>query len=75
MDTEGYYFLDRDPKYACIVLDFLRNGGRLPANMPHPDDPEYARIREEFDRLLHAGGRRLRDATEGYCGGLWRRQV
>ena len=52
IDSEGYYFLDRDPTYVHYVLEFLRNGGRLPANMPHPSDPEYARIREEFDYFL-----------------------
>ena len=54
IDSEGYYFLDRDPTYVHYVLEFLRNGGRLPANMPPPSDPEYARIREEFDYFLLA---------------------
>ena len=41
-------FLNRDPQYFGYVLDYLRNGGSLPANLPL-EEAELARVREEFD--------------------------
>ena len=51
-DSQSRYFINRDPEYFLYVLDYYRNGVVLPANMPHPSDPKYARIRQEFDYFL-----------------------
>ena len=51
-DSQGDYFLDRDPEYFRHVLGFLRNGGVLPADLPERHTPEYARLRQEFDYFL-----------------------
>ena len=49
-DAEGRVFLDRNPDAFAYVLDFLRNGGKPPADLP-ADPRQRARIEQEFDFL------------------------
>jgi hypothetical protein len=50
-DTVGRVYIDRDPKPFSYVLDYLRNGGVLPANIP-VDEQERARVQQEFNYFL-----------------------
>ena len=53
-DNEGRFLIDRNPRYFAYVLDYLRNGGVLPGNLPseEEEEEEYIRVREEFDYFL-----------------------
>ena len=44
-------FINRNPRYFEYVLDYLRNGGQLPPNLPASIE-ELDRIREEFEYFL-----------------------
>ena len=46
-DGAGRVVINRDPKYFGYVLDFLRNGGVLPRNLPR-DEAERERVKQEF---------------------------
>ena len=52
--AQGRAFLDRDPAYFSYVLDYLRNGGALPPNLP-TDESELERVKEEFDYFCLSG--------------------
>ena len=44
-DDNGRAFLDREPGYFGFVLDYLRNGGKHPGNVP-ADEDELKRVCE-----------------------------
>ena len=44
-DAQGRVALDRSPEYFRWVLDYLRNGGVLPANLP-TDQRELRRVQQ-----------------------------
>ena len=52
---QGRFYLNRDPLYFSYKLDYLRNDCTLPANLPHENEREMARIRQEFDYFCIAG--------------------
>lgn len=47
LDSQGHYFLDRDPKQFKFVLNFLRKGMRDP--FPVNELEKHVMVEDEFD--------------------------
>ena len=71
---EGHisYFIDRDPKHFPLILNYLRNGGRLNSDMTPRDVRQLRELQVEanFYELRHLERvvlKRIQDLQYGIC--------